>query len=50
MHIVGDDGSEGECGPGDAVAIAPGHDAWTVGNEACVFVDFGQIENHAKPH
>lgn len=21
--------------------MPPGHDAWTVGNEACVFVDFG---------
>jgi hypothetical protein len=44
-----DDGSEGECGPGDAVYIAPGHDAWIVGDEACVFVDFGQIQNYAKP-
>ena len=30
MHIVMDDGTEGECGAGDAVHIAPGHDAWTV--------------------
>lgn len=29
-----DDGTEGECGPGDAVHIPPGHDAWTVGDEA----------------
>jgi quercetin dioxygenase-like cupin family protein len=50
MHIVMDDGSEGECGPGDVVSIAPGHDAWTVGDAPCVLVDFGQIENYAKPH
>ena len=50
MHIVMDDGSEGECGPGDAVRIEPGHDAWIVGDEPCVFVDFGQIKNYAKPH
>lgn len=49
MHIVMDDGSEGECGPGDAVHIPPGHDAWTVGDEPCVLVDFGQIQNYAKP-
>jgi len=49
MHIVMDDGSEGGCGPGDAVHIAPGHDAWTVGNEACVMIDFGLIQNYAKP-
>ena len=50
MHVVMDDGSEGECGPGDAISIPPGHDAWTVGDEPCVMVDFGQIENYAKPH
>jgi uncharacterized cupin superfamily protein len=49
MHVVMDDGSEGECGPGDAVYIAPGHDAWTVGDEACVLIDFGQIQSYAKP-
>ena len=49
MHIAMDDGSEGEVGPGDAVQIAPGHDAWTVGDEPCVLIDFGQIQNYAKP-
>jgi quercetin dioxygenase-like cupin family protein len=50
MHVVMDDGSEGECGPGDVVSIGPGHDAWIVGDEPCVFVDFGQIGSYAKPH
>ena len=50
MHIQMTDGSEGECGPGDAIHIAPGHDAWTVGDEPCVMVDFGQIHDYAKPH
>ena len=48
MHIVMDDGTEGECGPGDAVSIPPGHDAWTVGDEPCVLVDFGQVGDYAK--
>jgi quercetin dioxygenase-like cupin family protein len=48
MHVRMDDGSEGEVGPGDAVRIAPGHDAWVVGDEACVMVDFGQIGQYAK--
>lgn len=48
MHIVMDDGSEGEVGPGDVVTIEPGHDAWTVGDEPCVLVDFGQVEQYAK--
>ena len=49
MKVVMDDGSEGEVGPGDVCSIAPGHDAWTVGDEACVMVDFGQVESYAKP-
>src|SRR5919197_1216068 len=28
MHIVMNDGSEAEVGPGDVAAIPPGHDAW----------------------
>ncbi|MCF6506317.1 cupin domain-containing protein [Blastococcus sp. MG754426] len=31
-----DDGEELESGPGDAVRIPPGHDAWTVGEDTLV--------------
>jgi uncharacterized cupin superfamily protein len=48
MRVFMDDGSEGECGPGDVVAIPPGHDAETVGDEACVVVDFGELADYAK--
>jgi quercetin dioxygenase-like cupin family protein len=48
MKVVMDDGSETEVGPGDVFSIAPGHDAWTVGEDACVTVDFGGIEHYAK--
>jgi hypothetical protein len=48
MKVVMDDGSEGEIGPGDMAAIEPGHDAWVVGDEACVAVDFGSIAQYAK--
>jgi hypothetical protein len=48
MHIAMDDGTEVDVGPGDAVAIPPGHDAWTVGDEPCVLMDFGEIEEYAK--
>ncbi len=34
------DGSEVELAPGDAFVIEPGHDAWVVGDEPCVTVDF----------
>jgi hypothetical protein len=48
MKVVMDDGSEGEIGPGDVASIAPGHDAWVVGDEPCVAVDFGSISQYAK--
>ena len=34
-----DDGTEAEFGPGDAVLVSPGHDAWVVGDEPCVMID-----------
>ncbi len=48
MKIVMDDGSEGEVGPGDVGVIPPGHDAWTVGDEPCVMVDFAGMEHYAE--
>src|SRR5438132_9794687 len=48
MHIKMDDGTEGDIGPGDVFSIPPGHDAWTVGDAACVAVDFGQVEHYAQ--
>jgi hypothetical protein len=38
--VVMTDGSEMDIGPNDAFYIPPGHDAWIVGNEACVALDF----------
>lgn len=44
-----DDGSEHEFRPGDAGIIPPGHDAWVVGEEAVVFIDFQGASTYAKP-
>ncbi|MFJ3670213.1 cupin domain-containing protein [Streptomyces sp. NPDC090106] len=51
MHVVMDDGDEGEVGPGDVFVITPGHDAWVVGDEQCIVHDFaGTMANvYAKP-
>jgi hypothetical protein len=49
MHVVGDDGSEADYGPGDVLRIAPGHDAWVVGSEPCVMFDFTAAATYAKP-
>ena len=48
MKVYMDDGSEAEVGPGDVMAIPPGHDAEVVGDEACVMVDFGEFGDYAK--
>jgi mannose-6-phosphate isomerase-like protein (cupin superfamily) len=50
LHVTMDDGSEAEVGPGDVVTIPAGHDAWTVGDESCVFFDFStQVGQSPKP-
>jgi quercetin dioxygenase-like cupin family protein len=49
MKVVMDDGTEGEVGPGDAFTIAPGHDAWTLGDAPCVALDFSGFTDYAKP-
>lgn len=48
MGIRMDDGTEAELGPGDVAAIEPGHDAWVVGDEPCIAVDFGGYAQYAK--
>ena len=40
MGVRMDDGSEQEIGAGDVASIPPGHDAWIIGDEAFVGVDF----------
>ena len=49
LHIKHDDGTEGEVKPGDVYRVAPGHDAWTVGDKPAVFVEFQGAANYAKP-
>jgi mannose-6-phosphate isomerase-like protein (cupin superfamily) len=48
LHVVMDDGSEAEFGPGDVSEIPPGHDAWVVGNEPAIVVDITGMGNYAK--
>ena len=49
MKVVMDDGQEEEFGPGDFAIIPPGHDAWIVGDEPCVVVDWQGFADYAKP-
>jgi hypothetical protein len=47
MRVETSSGEQGEIGPGDVAAIEPGHDAWVVGDEPCVTVDFGGYAQYA---
>ena len=48
MRIVLTDGRAAEVGPGDVFVCPPGHDAWTVGDEACVLVDVAGMADYAR--
>jgi hypothetical protein len=43
-----DDGTEKTSKAGDVLYIAPGHDAWVIGDEAVVVVDFQDMVDYAK--
>jgi Cupin domain len=49
MALKMDDGAEHEFGVGDVFHMPPGHDAWIVGDEPCVLLDFGGLKGYAKP-
>ena len=42
------DGTEFEAGPGEVTALPPGHDAWVVGSEPVVVIDWSGASNYAK--
>jgi len=48
MVVRMDDGAETTTVSGDVVHIPPGHDAWVIGNEPVVFIDFQGMANYAK--
>jgi hypothetical protein len=40
LHVVHEDGTEAEAGPGAAYVIEPGHEAWVVGDDPFVAFEF----------
>ena len=48
MKVVMDDGTEIEAVSGDTAVVPPGHNAWVVGNEPCVAIDFTGAKEYAK--
>jgi hypothetical protein len=50
LMVLMDDGTGLECKPGDVSLLPSGHDAWVVGNEPAVIVDFQGMVDYAKSH
>jgi hypothetical protein len=50
LRIKMDDGAEFDCKPGDVSLLPSGHDAWTVGDEPAVVVDFQGMVDYAAGH
>ncbi len=48
LKVVMDDGVEEEFGPGDTAVIPSGHNAWVIGNENVVAIDFTGLRDYAK--
>jgi hypothetical protein len=48
LRVVMDDGKEFDCQAGDVSHLPAGHDAWVVGNEPVVLVDFQGMLDYAR--
>ena len=48
IRVRMDDGTEFDCKAGDVTSLLSGHDAWVVGNEPAVIVDFQGMLNYGK--
>ena len=48
LHVVMADGTVFESQAGDVTALPQGHDAWVLGDEAVVLVDWWGASNYAK--
>jgi hypothetical protein len=49
LGILMDDGTEFTARPGDVTALPTGHDAWVVGDEPVVVVDWFGASSYARP-
>jgi class 3 adenylate cyclase len=48
IHVMSREGEDRDVGPGMVVDIGPGHDAWVVGDEPVVMIDFQGVVGWAK--
>jgi hypothetical protein len=50
LRVVMDDGSVEDFSKNDVMLLPPGHDAWTVGDQPCVFVEFSRGNDYYGTH
>ena len=50
LRVVMDDGSAEDLPKNDVMLLPPGHDAWSVGEEPCVFVEFSRGNDYYGEH
>jgi hypothetical protein len=48
LHVIMADGTEFDAGPGEVTSLPSGHDAYVVGDEQVVVVDFYGASHYAK--
>ena len=48
LHVVMADGTEFDAKPGEVTALPQGHDAWVVGDESVIVVDWYGASNYAR--
>lgn len=49
LHVVLEDGTSLEIGPEEAFEIPPAHDAWVIGDDPWITVDFAGMRSFARP-
>ena len=50
LHVKTDDGMEMDVKAGEVSSLGAGHDAWVVGSEPVVLIDFQGMIDYAKQH
>ncbi|MBI5584777.1 MAG: cupin domain-containing protein [Deltaproteobacteria bacterium] len=48
LRVLMDDGTQVDCRPGDVSLLPTGHDAWVIGDEPVVVVDFQGMVDYAR--
>jgi mannose-6-phosphate isomerase-like protein (cupin superfamily) len=50
LRVVMDDGEVEDFSKNDVMLLPPGHDAWSVGDEPCVFIEFSRGNDYYGAH